>query len=129
MKKKPKKTTKKAVVKTAPKKRINSRDKGKRGELELVHFLKEHGILGRRGQQYAGGGDSPDVMAQGVLEGYHIEVKRKESGNVYGWIDQACADADLTKTPVVAHKKNGKRWLAILDLRDFLNLVKQANLS
>lgn len=107
-----------------PPKRINSREKGKRGELEFVDFLKERGIAARRGQQFAGGTDSPDVIAKGPLASVHIEVKRKESGSLYDWLDQACTDACILKTPVVAHKKNNKRWVAILDMRDFVTLME-----
>ncbi len=95
------------------------------GELEFVNFLKDRGIEARRGQQYAGGGDSPDVMASGCFAEVHVEVKRKESGNVYDWLDQAANDADLCSTPVVAHRRNGKRWIAIIDMRDFINIVKE----
>ena len=108
------------------KKKVNGRAKGKNGELELVNFLKERGIEARRGQQYAGGTDSPDVTASGILADTHIEVKRKESGNIFDWLKQACTDADLCKMPVVAHRKNGQRWIAILDFRDFLNLLEKA---
>lgn len=118
-----KKLKKKILV--PKKKKINSRAKGKTGELEFVHFLMERNITARRGQQFAGGGDSPDVMAAGCLANYHLEVKRKESGNLYGWLDQAATDADLCKVPVVAHRRNGKRWVVILDARDFINLVKE----
>lgn len=109
------------------KKKINSRTKGKVGELELVNFLKERGIEARRGQQYEGGSDSPDVIAQGILRDFHLEVKRVQSGNLYNWLHQACTDADLCKVPIVAHRKNGKQWVAILDLRDFINLVEKAH--
>jgi Holliday junction resolvase len=41
-----------------------SREKGKRGELELAAELRRlFGIEARRGVQYCGGGDSPDVVA------------------------------------------------------------------
>ena len=109
---------------TANKKKINSRAKGCRGELELVHFLKARGIEARRGQQFAGGTDSPDVIAHGILSDFHLEVKNTQVTNIYGWLEQAATDADLTKIPIVAHKKNGKRWVAIMDMRDFINLIK-----
>lgn len=118
--------TAKGVKLVKPKKRINSCAKGKVGERELVNFLKERGILGRRGQQYEGSSDSPDVIAHGCLTGFHLEVKRVQAGSLYSWLDQACKDADLAKVPVVAHRRNNKRWVAILDLRDFVNLVEQA---
>ena len=105
------------------KKKINSRTKGKCGELELVNFLKERGIPAARGQQFKGGGDSPDVVAGGILQNFHIEVKRVQAGNPYNWMEQACTDADLCKIPVVAHRKNNKPWLAILDMRDFINIM------
>jgi Archaeal holliday junction resolvase (hjc) len=107
------------------KKKINSRTKGKVGELELVNFLKERGIEARRGQQYEGSSDSPDVVAGGILQNFHIEVKRVEAGSPYNWMDQANTDADLCKTPVVAHRRNGKQWLAIMDFREFLNIVQE----
>ena len=119
--KKPKKPVK------PKKKKINSRNKGKCGELELASFLKERGIEARRGQQYEGSSDSPDIIAQGCLREVHIEVKRVEAGNLYGWLEQACTDADLCKVPVVAHRKNGKQWVAILDLRDFINIMEKAH--
>jgi Holliday junction resolvase len=105
-----------------PPKRISSRAKGKRGELELAAFLEERGYPAKRGQQFKGGGDSPDVICPD-LDGIHIECKRVEIGNPYNWLAQAQADAlDTGKTPVVMHRKNKQEWLAILTLEDFLNL-------
>jgi len=101
-----------------PKKRKNSRAKGARGELELAAFLTERGFQARRGQQFKGGAESPDVVCQS-LTGYHIEVKRVESGNPYKWLAQAKRDAGM-KTPLVAHKKNQQEWVVILRLEDFL---------
>ena len=110
---------------TVSKKKINSRSKGKGGELEFVHFLKDRGIEARRGQQFAGGTDSPDVVVGGCLLGVHVEVKRKEAGNPYDWLDQACTDADICKVPIVAHRRNDKRWIVILDARDFINIMEE----
>jgi len=113
-------------------KRINSRRKGKDGELELVAFLKAQGIEARRGQQFRGGGDSPDVIANGCLSGVHIECKRKEAGSLYEWLKQAIRDAsvyciDRARTlPVVMHRKSKEEWVAILRLEDFIAIMKQA---
>ena len=63
-----------------------SRDKGKRGEREVAEFLRDHGIPARRGVQYAGGADSPDVIG---FEGVHIEVKRTEALRLYPALEQA----------------------------------------
>jgi len=68
---------------------MNSKRKGKRGELELAKKLQEYGFNTRRGQQYSGlGGD--DVVG---LEGIHIECKRVERLNVYDAMEQAIKDA------------------------------------
>lgn len=102
---------------------MNSRAKGKRGELELAAYLRERGIEARRGQQFAGGGDSPDVVTS--LEGFHFECKRVEAGNPYDWLEQAIRDSG-GKVPVVAHKRNHKDWIAVLPLDEFLKLVQRA---
>lgn len=102
---------------------VNSRAKGKRGELELAAFLREHGIEARRGQQFSGGTDSPDVVT--ALTSVHFECKRVESGSLYGWLAQARRDCG-GKTPVVAHRKNNEDWVAILPLANLLALLKGA---
>ena len=45
----------------------NSRRKGKEGELEVARILRDHGYDSRRGVQYSGSPDSPDVTG---LPGY-----------------------------------------------------------
>jgi Holliday junction resolvase len=100
---------------------MNSRAKGKRGELEFANWLKDRGFTARRGQQYAGGTDSPDVICA-ELDGIHFEVKRTEAGNPYNWLDQATADAG-NLYPVVAHRRNKRDWIAVLRMDDFLRLV------
>lgn len=58
---------------------INSREKGKKGELELSRALKEHGYDTRRGQQYCGSNGDADVIGLPYL---HIECKRVEKLNL-----------------------------------------------
>ena len=57
--------------------KINSKQKGKRGELELVHELESFGLHAERGQQFKGSPDSPDVTCKELCD-FHIEVKRNE---------------------------------------------------
>lgn len=99
---------------------INSRQKGAAGERELASYLRERGFDARRGQQFRGGADSPDVVG---LPGWHIEVKRTEKGNPYDWLDQAVNDAG-GNLPVVCHRRNRRDWIAVLRLDDFLRLQK-----
>ena len=93
-----------------------SRDKGKRGEAEVAHLLQNYGYDAKRGCQYHGGPDSPDVVG---LPGYHIEVKRTERLDLYGAMEQTKRDAG-SDTPVVFHRRNGKEWLVILRAEDWL---------
>lgn len=103
---------------------MNSRQKGKVGELEWSAFLREHGYEGaRRGQQFRGGGDSPDVVG---MPGFHNEVKRveeKAAGSIYDWMAQAVRDAAAGLVPVVAHRRNRKDWVVIIRAEDFLRLI------
>lgn len=58
--------------------RINSRQKGKRVELQVVHWLRGLGFTeARRGQQFAGGNDSPDVIVS-ELPNLHLECKGRQ---------------------------------------------------
>lgn len=98
---------------------MNSRQKGKRGELELAKILREFGYEARRGQQYSGANGDADVMG---LPGIHIESKRVENLNIYAAIEQSKADAGESKTPVVMHRKNGKGWLVTMELEDWILL-------
>jgi hypothetical protein len=102
---------------------MNSKLKGKVGELEAAKFLASHGFPARRGQQFAGGGDSPDVVCEG-LPAFHFEIKRTERTDLYGWMRQARADAAPDRMPVVMHRRNNAVWLVVLDARDFLNLAR-----
>ncbi len=99
---------------------MNSRSKGKRGELEVVHILREDGHKdARRGQQYRGGADSPDIIG---LPGIHGEVKRVERLNLTEAYAQAVLDAGEGEIPTVFHKRNRGEWMATLSLKDFLRL-------
>jgi Holliday junction resolvase len=99
-----------------------SRDKGCRGERELAAELRRlFDIEARRGVQYHGGEDSPDVVAD--LPGVHIEVKRTERLGLYPAMKQAAADAGADKVPVVCHRANHQDWVAIVRLNDLPKLV------
>lgn len=71
-----------------------SRNKGLRGELQFVAFLRDEGwTTARRGAQYRGGSDSPDVLCPELAQ-LHFEVKRTERLSPYDAVAQARADAD-----------------------------------
>ena len=98
----------------------NSRDKGKRGELEFSRLCKAHGYDARRGQQFCGLNGDADVIG---LPGIHVEVKRVEKLNIYDAMRQAVADARPGETPIVAHRRNNHRWLITMDADDWFLLL------
>jgi Holliday junction resolvase len=101
---------------------MNSNAKGKQGEREFSKQLIElFGINARRGQQFSGGSDSPDVVTD--WDGIHFEVKRTEKLRLWEAIDQAERDANPNQVPIVAHRANGKPWVLILDMLDLKALV------
>lgn len=102
---------------------MNSRAKGARGEREAAAaWVDAVGGTARRGQQFAGGTDSPDVVTS--FPSIHLEVKRVEKGNPYAWMEQAIRDAG-GRCPVVLHKRNNKPWLLIVRLSDVQRLAAQ----
>lgn len=102
---------------------INSRSKGKKGELEVAALLKKHGFEARRGQQFAGGGDSPDVVHN--MEGFHIEVKYTEAFRLWDALAQAERDKKVDEDALVFHRKSRKGWVVVMDADRFLALVKE----
>lgn len=104
---------------------INSKTKGKTGELEVAALLRQHGFDARRGQQFSGGGESPDVVHS--IPGVHVEVKRTERLQLYPAMAQAMKDAPADAMPVVFHRANRKDWIVVMNAGDFLNLVNMVN--
>lgn len=104
---------------------VNSRQKGKRSELELVHVLKDdYGIeTARRTQQYSGTEGQHDISGVKHLS---IEVKNRQKLNLYDAIAQSVRDAQEKEIPIVIHKKNRKDWLVTMRLSDFMNLYMKA---
>lgn len=113
----------KNTKKTSVPKKVNSKQKGSRGELELAHCLSDAGFPARRGQQYAGNPDAPDIICESLPD-WHIECKRTERGNLYNWLAQALKDKGIDQKPVIMHRKSQQDWVAIVRLKDFLELLK-----
>lgn len=101
---------------------MNSRQKGARGERELANYLRERGFEeARRGQQFSGSPDSPDVKG---LPGLHIEAKRVERLNFYDAYAQAERDSGEGEIPTVMQRRDRGKWMAYLSLDDFLEMYK-----
>ena len=103
----------------------NSKQKGKRGELELANVLKEYGFDCRRTAQYNGkeNGSLADVVG---IDGIHVEVKRVESGlkKIDDFMEQAIRDSK-DEIPCVFHRRNRCQWLVTMTLKDWVELYKR----
>ena len=101
---------------------INSKQKGKQGELELSHILQSFGYNTRRGQQYCGANGDADIVG---LPHIHIECKRVENLNIYQAVEQAKSDSKSEELPAVFHRKNRKEWLVTMPLKDWIKLYNK----
>jgi hypothetical protein len=102
---------------------MNSRNKGKVGEREFASLLREHGFDARRGQQFSGSPDSPDVVSD-ALAWLHVEVKRVQNLN----LTDACvqAEGDCGGKPwIVAHRRNHAPWLITMRAEFFFELIRE----
>lgn len=115
---------------------INSREKGKRAELQLAHILTGYGYESRRNQQFSGANGDADVVG---LPGIHIECKHVEKLNIDKALQQSIRDnyADelrqgIDLIPVVMHRSNDDRkkdstkgvWKVTLTLKDFMKIYQ-----
>ena len=100
---------------------MNSRNKGKRGELELANLLKSYGYETRRGVQYSGINGDADVVG---LPGIHIECKRVEKLNIETAMEQSTRDARFGEIPTVMHRKDRKQWLVTMPLVDWMEMFQ-----
>lgn len=102
---------------------MNSREKGRRGEIEIIHELEKYGYKCRRAQgMYCRGGvETPDVVG---LPGIHMEIKRVENLNIHKAYAQAVSDSEGKAIPAVFHRRNRGPWMVTLGLNDFMRIYK-----
>jgi hypothetical protein len=98
-----------------------SRQKGKRGELEVVHLLKAAGLEARRtGQDQAH--QAMEKPGDVELEGWNVEVKRRGRMTlnvVREGLAQASDAALISETPVVFWRGDREDWLVTMDAEDW----------
>ena len=101
---------------------MNSKQKGKVGELEFSRLCQEMGYKTRRTAQYCGkSGDAADVIG---LPGIHVEVKRVERLNIDDAMSQAKRDAKNDRFPIVAHRRNNCEWKVTMRAEDWFELYR-----
>jgi len=102
---------------------LNARQKGARFERQVAEYLRHKGFEARRGQQFSGSPDSPDVVSDFPL---HIEAKAVEKLNLDKAFEQAVSECG-DRPPCVIHKKNRKEILITLRLDDFIPFTRRAD--
>lgn len=107
---------------------INSKNKGKNGELEFVRLCRAEGYdTVHRTAQYRGNtGQAGDVEG---LEGIHVEVKRNERLNILEAMEQSVRDCEASgkgETPIVAHRKNNSPWLITMRAEDWFSMYRES---
>ncbi len=100
----------------------NSRQKGKRGELELANELRQYGLTARRGQQFKGTADSPDVVVE-EWPHLHVECKRVQSLNLPAAVAKAVGEAGEGCGAAVFHRRNDEPWLVTMTLDQWMQLT------
>ena len=98
---------------------MNSEQKGKKGELDLVEQLRTAGYANaRRTAQYCGNtGDAPDITG---VDGLHIECKRREQIRDEVFLQQAEREAKKGLIPIVMYRRNREEWKVCLRLNVFM---------
>ena len=93
-----------------------SRNKGKRGESEVVHILRAIWAEVRRGAAQARkGSDAADVECSP----YWIEVKLGKAPGIHAAMAQAVESTD-GRPPVVFTRRDGETWLVTMRAEDWV---------
>lgn len=103
----------------------SSKARGKRGELSLVHALRDAGFTeARRTAQYCGKAGTSEVVG---IEGLHVEVKNQERLNIWSALAQSQRDTEADGNgdiPAIFFKRNRSGWYVALPLPNFIKLYK-----
>lgn len=102
---------------------VNSRAKGKRGELEAALLLTQMGLKSRRSAQYCGANGDADLAIEANL---HVEVKLQEQMHPYKWMEQAVRDSAKTmRKPLVLCRRTRSPWLVIVQASDLVAVCRE----
>ena len=105
---------------------INSKRKGKKGELYVVNRFKEEGYDCNRTAQFKGNtGRADDIEG---IDYIHCEVKFVEKLNLMEAMNQAVRDSlasDRKAMPTVFHKKNYHELMVTMRFTDWIKLYNE----
>lgn len=98
-----------------------SRTKGAAGERELAQMLTDElGFMVKRklGQARDGGDDIQ-------IGKYRIEVKRREALRLDDWCQQVEACCEPAEVPIVAYRRNGQPWRAVVPMAWLIKQIRE----
>lgn len=105
---------------------INSKQKGKKGELYVVNKFKEYGYNCNRTAQFKGNtGRADDIEG---IDYIHAEVKFVEKLNIENAMNQAIRDSiasDRESIPTVFHKRNYHELLVTMRFSDWIKIYNE----
>lgn len=107
--------------------KINSKQKGKNGELEFAHECAKYGFTNVHRTAQTNGKLEHSLADCEGLPGIHIEVKRVEKLNIDEALEQAIRDLKTKKekrVPIVFHRKNRKPWKVTMLFEDWVDFYK-----
>jgi len=108
---------------------INVRNKGKRGELEVVKIINKFLNTTLRRTPNSGGlsikGDIIDTKDT-IVHNIHFEIKNQSNIAIPKWWKQTTSDCSSNKVPILIFKHNNQ-WLSVLLLNDLLYFIKDTN--
>lgn len=107
---------------------INSRNKGKVNERAWASICTNEGYPARRGQQFRGGDDSPDVVCES-LPMFHFEVKSGKRPHLWDALSQAERDQKTGQFAVAALHKDHHPWQVAMSADTFFRLVRGDHLQ
>ena len=98
------------------------KDKGARGERQLVKYLQQFGLDVKRGFVYL---HQSDLVG---LKGIHIECKFVEKLNVRAALNQATEEAEIRHdgAPAVFWKVSRMPWITVMWTQDWIDLYRRA---
>lgn len=100
---------------------MNSRRKGKRGELEAARALRElFGVAVTRAAQHSGK-EQADLRG---TPGLHWEVKLYAKIGACRFMDQAQAECG-DDVPIVLMRENGGQWMVMVPLNELSRLLQR----
>ena len=114
----------KKKVKSASQIGKSNKRKGKVFERECSKMIRARDFDCRRGQQFRGSKDSPDIVSDSLNE-FHFECKFKQNLNLWDALEK-CLEEAPGKMPTIIWKRDRKIPLVIMDFHDWMDIVQYA---